>query len=367
MAQFLDRPRCVAIVHQVKKFNIAVYAGDGIGPEVVEQAVRVLAAAQGDCRLEFTHLPWGAEYYEQHRQAVPDDFLGQLKKFDAIFLGALGWPAKMPDHISLAPLIAMRQQFDQYACVRPARLYAGVKTPLANKSPKDIDMVVIRENSEGEYAGIGGRFKRQTADEVAIENAIHSRRGIERIIRFGFETALTRPRRQLTLVTKSNALKHGMVLWDEIFEEVRTRYPSVRSDKQHVDAAAMNFVRCPERFDVVVASNLFGDILTDLGGAIAGGLGLASSANINPERQFPSMFEPVHGSAPDITGKGIANPIAAILSGALMLEFLGQCAAAQRIRIAVESVLDASLGTPDLGGKLTTQQLGEAVVERLNQ
>ena len=352
----------------MKKFNIAVYAGDGIGPEVIEPAVRVLQAAQaklGGFALQLTHLPWGLKYFEQHGHVVPADFLDQLKKFDAIFLGALGWPAKLPDHTTLAPLIAMRQQFDQYACVRPARLSAGVTTPLANKTPKDIDIVVIRENSEGEYVGLGGRFKRNTPDEVAVENAVHSRKGIERILRFGFETALKRPRRQLTMVTKSNALKHGFVLWDEIFAEVRARYSSVQSDRQHVDAAAMNFVRCPERFDVVVASNLFGDILSDIGGAIAGGLGLAPSANINPERAFPSMFEPVHGSAPDIAGQGIANPIAAILSGALLLEFLEQGTAAQSIRAAVESALGAGCGTPDLGGNLTTSQLGEEVVARL--
>jgi len=352
----------------VNSFNIAVYAGDGIGPEVIEQAVCVLQAAQqklGSFELRLTHLPWGQKFCEQHGHVVPADYLDQLKKFDAVLLGALGWPAKMPDHISLEPLITMRQRFDQYACVRPARLYAGVKTPLANKTSQDIDIVVIRENSEGEYAGIGGRFKRNTPDEIALENAIHSRKGVERILRFGFETALKRPRRQLTMVTKSNALKHSMVLWDEIFEEVRPQYPSVQSDKQHVDAAAMNFVRCPERFDVVVASNLFGDILTDIGGVIAGGLGLAPSANINPERTFPSTFEPVHGSAPDIAGKGIANPIAAILSGALMLDFLDQRAVAQCIRSAVESALRDGCGTPDLEGKLTTSQLGEQVAARL--
>lgn len=352
----------------MKSFKIAVYAGDGIGPEVIEQAVRVLQAAQrrsGGMELQLTHLPWGAKHFEQHGRVVPADYLDQLKQFDAVFLGALGWPAKVPDHIALEPLISMRQRFDQYACVRPARLYSGVKTPLANKSPKDIDIVVIRENSEGEYVGIGGRFKRGTPDEIALDNAMHTRKGVERILRYGFETAMKRPRKHLTMVTKSNALKHSMVMWDDIFDEIRKQYPGVQSDKQHVDAASMNFVRWPERFDVVVASNLFGDILTDIGGIIAGGLGLAPSANINPERTFPSMFEPVHGSAPDIAGKGIANPIAAILSGAMMLDFLDLRDAAERIRVAVERTLGEGLGTPDLGGKLSTSQLGGEVEKRL--
>ena len=353
---------------QMKSFQIAVFAGDGIGPEVIEQAVRVLQATQkklGNFDLQLIPVNWGWKHFEQHGRVVPADYLDQLKKFDAVFLGALGWPDKVPDHIALEPLISMRQRFDQYACVRPSRLYSGVKTPLANKMPKDIDIVVIRENSEGEYVGIGGRFKRGTPDEIAMENAIHTRKGVERILRFGFETAMKRPRKHLTMVTKSNALKHSMVMWDDIFEEVRKKYPGIQSDKQHVDAASMNFVRWPERFDVVVASNLFGDILTDIGGIIAGGLGLAPSANINPERTFPSMFEPVHGSAPDIAGKGLANPIAAILSGAMMLDFLELRDAAEKIRNAVERTLGDGLGTPDLGGKLTTSQLGDEVLTRI--
>lgn len=349
-------------------YKIAVLPGDGIGKEVIEQAVRVLGSAQqkaGGFELQLTTFPWGAEFHVRSGVVAPADYLAQLKQFDVVFLGALGWPAKVPDHVALEPLISMRQRFDQYACVRPARLYPGVRCPLAGKRPKDIDIVVIRENSEGEYVALGGRFKRGTPDEHAIENAVHSRKGIERILRFGFETAKQRPRKHLTMVTKSNALKYGMVLWDDVLEELRPQYPGITATKQHVDAAAMNFVRCPEIFDVVVCSNLFGDILTDVGGVISGGLGLAPSANINPERKFPSMFEPVHGSAPDIAGKGIANPIAAILSGAMMLEFLGEREAAETIRTAVEKTLGEGLGTPDLGGKLTTSQLAAEVVKRV--
>lgn len=348
--------------------KIAVYPGDGIGPEVIEQALRVLDATRrkvGGFDLTLTSIPWGADYFVTHGKVAPDDYLDQLRQHDVVFLGALGWPAKVPDHIALTPLISMRQRFDQYACVRPARLYAGVKSPLAGKEPRDIDIVVIRENSEGEYLGLGGRFKKGTPDEFAMENAIHSRKGIERILRFGFETARQRPRRHLTMVTKSNALKHGMVLWDEILEEVAPQYPDVTSTKQHVDAASMNFSRCPEIFDVVVASNLFGDILTDIGGVIAGGLGLSPSANINPERKFPSMFEPVHGTAPDIAGRGLANPVAAILSGAMMLEFLGERQAAETVRTAVERTLGEGLGTPDLGGKLKTSQVADEVLRHL--
>jgi tartrate dehydrogenase/decarboxylase/D-malate dehydrogenase len=278
--------------------------------------------------------------------------------------GAVGWPEKIPDHVTLAPLVKIRQAFDQYACVRPARLYPGLKSVLAGKGPGDIDLVVIRENSEGEYVDNGGRFRRGTPDEVAIQTAIHSRRGIERILRYGFELARKR-RKHLTMITKSNAQRYAYVLWDEVLEELAPQYADVASDKQHCDAAVMNFVRFPERFDVVVASNLFGDLLTDLGGILGGGLGLAPSTNTNPERKFPSMFEPVHGSAPDIAGKGIANPIAAILSAAMMLEHLQLDNAARRIRRAVEQTLADGCQTPDLGGKLTTREMGNAVVQRL--
>jgi tartrate dehydrogenase/decarboxylase/D-malate dehydrogenase len=352
----------------MKPFNIAVLPGDGIGVDVTTEAVRALEATQqkvGGFALQLTRLPWGVAHHGKTGCIAPEDWLEQLRAFDAILLGALGWPAKLPDHLTIEPIITMRQRFDQYACVRPARLFPGVRCPLAGKGPRDVDVVVIRENSEGEYVSLGGRFHKGGADESAVETSIHTRRAIERILRFGFDMAMKRPKRHLTMITKSNALKYGMVLWDEVFEEIRGQYQGVRADKQHVDAAAMNFIRCPEFFDVVVASNLFGDILTDLGGVIAGGLGLAPSANINPERAFPSMFEPVHGSAPDIAGKGIANPVAAILSAAMMLDFLGLRAAGDRIRAAVERALADACFPPDLGGRLTTSQMGDEILRRL--
>jgi tartrate dehydrogenase/decarboxylase/D-malate dehydrogenase len=348
-------------------FKIAVYPGDGIGPEVTDQALRVLQRLQTldtSFRLELTHLPWGVEYYKQHGQVVPDDFLDILRPLDAILLGAVGWPALVPDHVTLAPLVKIRQSFDQYACVRPSKLFPGVRTVLAGKGPEHIDFIVIRENSEGEYVDNGGRLKRGTPDEVAIQTALHSRTGVERILRYGFELARTR-RRKLTMATKSNAQRYAYVLWDEVLEELAPQYSDVAAERQHCDALLMNLVRWPERFDCIVASNLFGDLLTDLGGVLGGGLGLAPSTNTNPERRFPSMFEPVHGSAPDIAGRGIANPLAAILSAAMMLDHLRLPAAANRVRSAVERTLADGCRTPDLGGQLTTQQMGQAVAERL--
>ncbi|HEV3025238.1 MAG TPA: isocitrate/isopropylmalate family dehydrogenase [Pirellulales bacterium] len=349
----------------MQTFRIAVYPGDGIGPEVIAEAVRVLEAVestQDAFHLELTELPWGCAFYHRTGNVAPDDFLQVLRPFDAILLGAVGWPAELPDHVTLDPLVRIRQAFDQYACVRPARLLPGVPCVLANKGPRDVDLVVIRENSEGEYVNIGGRFHVGHPDESAVQTAVHTRRGVERILRFGFRMALER-RRRLTMITKSNAQRFAYLLWDELLEGLRREYPSVEVDKQHADAAVMNFVRCPERFDVVVASNLFGDILTDLGGLISGGLGLAPSSNLCPERTAPSMFEPVHGSAPDIAGKGTANPIAAVLSAAMMLDWLGQPRAAGEIRVAVERVLSAGHTTPDLGGRLSTSQLGDRLVE----
>ena len=350
----------------MSEYRVAVYPGDGIGPEVTAEAVRALDAAAADAgfTLRYTDIPWGYAYWQQTGQLVPDDFLEQLRPHDAILLGALGWPAKLPDHLTLAPLVRIRQAFDQYACLRPAKLYRGVRGVLAGKGPADIDFVVLRENSEGEYLDLGNRFHVGRPDEFALQTAVHTRKGVERVLRFGFRLAQSR-RQQLTMITKSNALRYGYVLWDEIFAEVLGDYPDVAADKQHADAAAMNFVRQPERFDVVVASNLFGDLLTDLGGVIAGGLGLAASTNTNPERQYPSMFEPVHGSAPDIAGQGIANPVAAILSAALLLEWIGHPQAAARVRGAVEQTLAAGLGTPDLGGKLSTRELGDEIVGRI--
>jgi tartrate dehydrogenase/decarboxylase/D-malate dehydrogenase len=351
----------------MKRFRIAVWPGDGIGIEVVREAVRVLKVVQdrmGNFELDTVELPWGGDWYfaNDRRDTVPENFLDELKGFDAIFLGALGDPERLPDHLTLGPLVKLRQQFDQYVCMRPARLYAGVRSPLAD--PGNIDMIVLRENSEGEYLRIGGRAKIGRPEEVAVQAAIHTRSGVERILRFGFDLARTR-RKRLTMITKSNALVFGMVLWDDIFQELRGEYADVESNLQHADAAAMDFVRRPQFFDVVVASNLFGDLLTDLGGVIVGGLGLAASSNINPQREFPSMFEPVHGSAPDIAGKGIANPTATILSAAMMMDWLGLEKAGNMIRSGVEATLRAKEVTRDLGGKLTTSEMGSRVIAHI--
>ncbi len=346
----------------MQEFRIALYPGDGIGKEVLTEVVRVLDHVQrlcGDFELHKTLLPWGADYYFTHGQVVPDDYLEQLRRFDAILLGALGDPGRLPDHVTLAPLVQIRQHFDQYVCMRPAKLYPGVPTPLVK--PGRIDMVVLRENTEGEYIVCGGRAKRGRPDEIAIQTGVHTRSGIERILRFGFELARKR-RKLLTMITKSNALVFAYVLWDDVLESVQHDYPDVESRKLHADAAAMDFVRRPSEFDVVVASNLFGDLLTDLSSVIVGGLGLAASSNINPEKRFPSMFEPVHGSAPDIVGRGIANPVAAILSGAMMLEWLGRGHAAEVIRRGVERAFQRGLVTRDLGGELGTVQMSETIL-----
>jgi tartrate dehydrogenase/decarboxylase/D-malate dehydrogenase len=349
----------------VKCFRLALVPGDGIGKEVLAEAVRVLKGVEervSGFQLQMTELPWGSDYYFAHGSMAPADYLHQLRAFDAVFLGALGDPTRLPDAVSLAPLVQIRQQFDQYVCMRPSVLWPGVCSPL--RSPGTIDMVVVRENSEGEYIVCGGRAKQGEPDEIAVQSAVHTRKGVERILRFSFELAQTR-RGRLTMITKSNALVYGMVLWDDVLEAVRRDYPRVEADLLHADAAAMDFVRRPSRFDVVVASNLFGDILTDLGGVVAGGLGLAPSANINPERKFPSMFEPVHGSAPDIAGKGVANPVAAILSGAMMLQWLGLDDAASLIRTAVKMTLASGDSTPDVGGDLTTKQVADRIIDRI--
>ncbi len=349
--------------HSMKNYSIALYPGDGIGVEVVESAVKVLDALAGESfAMDFKRFDWGTRYHEAHGTVAPDDFLEVLKPFDAVFLGAVGYPEKLPDHITLRPLIEMRQAFDLYACVRPARTYPGIASLLASEDP--IDMVVVRENSEGEYIDNGGRFRKGEPEEFAVQTAIHTRRGIERILRFSYHLARKR-RNRLTMITKSNAQKYGFVLWDEVLERVREEFPDVETDKQHIDAASMNFVRRPETFDVVVASNLFGDILTDLSGAITGSLGLNPSANLNPARSFPSLFEPVHGSAPDIAGKGIANPIGAILSAGMMLDWLGEKECGNRIRAAVELAVEDGSGTPDIGGSLATTEMTDAIIQEL--
>ncbi len=349
----------------MKTYKIAMYPGDGIGIEVTNEVTKVLNKLNSisDFKLELTEFDWGHRYWKKTGNVAPDDFLEQLMGFDAVFLGAIGDPANVPDHISLIPLIKMRQQFDQYACIRPAKLLPGVATPLANRTSEDIDMIVVRENSEGEYVAAGGNFATWSDRGCAVQTSIHTRIGIERILRFGFELAGQRSKKHLTMTTKSNALKYSMVLWDEVFESVRKDYPDIKSDKCHVDALAMNFVCKPNFYDVVVASNLFGDILSDLGAAISGSLGLAPSANINPERKYPSLFEPVHGSAPDIAGKGIANPVAAIRSAAMMLDFLGEKDAANKLDEAINKVLadPNSPKTADIGGKATTSQVGDAI------
>jgi tartrate dehydrogenase/decarboxylase/D-malate dehydrogenase len=345
-------------------FRIAVIGGDGIGPEVINEAVKVAetAIAKHDkAQVEWNILPWSSAYYRQHGIMMPADGWEILQKHDAIFLGAIGSP-DVPDSVTLhGLLLPMRRKFDQYVNLRPAYLYDGVQSPLRDKAPGSIDMMVYRENTEGEYAPIGGRLYQGTPSEMAIQNAVFTRRGCERIMRAAFEGALKR-RKKVTSITKSNAQPFGMVLWDEVFKDVARDYPNVQSSSLLVDAAAMDFVRKPEIFDVIVASNLFGDILTDLSAIITGSVGLAASANINPERAFPSMFEPVHGSAPDIAGKGIANPLAAILSVSMLLEFLGLNKSADAVRAGVASVLKAGKQrTPDLGGTTTTTQMAEAV------
>jgi tartrate dehydrogenase/decarboxylase/D-malate dehydrogenase len=345
--------------------RIALYPGDGIGPEVVDATVAVLdtvARQAGDFVLAYETFDWGIAHYDRHGRVAPDDFLTTLRGFDAIFLGAVGWPARLPDHITLAPLIRLRQAFDLYACTRPARTFPGVPGPLRSDAP--IDVVVVRENSEGEYIDNGGFVAPGTPHEVAVQTAVHTRRGVERILRFAFELARTR-RRRLTMITKSNAQRYGYVLWDRVLAELVPAFPDVETDKLHIDAATLELVRRPHTFDVIVGSNLFGDILSDLTGGVTGSLGLNPSANLNPERTAPSLFEPVHGSAPDIAGKGIANPTGAILSGAMMLEWLGEAAAAASIRRAVEGALAAGHATPDIGGTATTMQLAAAITARL--
>ncbi len=345
--------------------HIAVIAGDGIGPEVIDQALRV---AERALRLESTpvawnHLPWSSAYYRETGRIMPEDGWDILQRHDAVFFGALGQP-DVPEVITLQGLVlTMRRRFDQYVNLRPAYLFDGVQSPLCDKQPGSIDMLIYRENTEGEYAPIGGRLYANTPHELAIHNAVFTHRGCERIMRAAFAGARTRPRKRLTSITKSNAQGHTLGLWDDVFRDLCREYPDVTSHSLLVDAAAMDFVRKPEAFDVVVASNLFGDILTDLSAIVSGGIGLAASANINPERVYPSMFEPVHGSAPDIAGQGIANPLAAILSAAMMFDHLHLPRAAAAMRQAVAQVLKAGKPrTPDMGGRATTLDVAEAVL-----
>ena len=343
--------------------KIAVIAGDGIGREVIPAGVAALEVATrgSGTSLAFTEFPWGCEFYKQHGRMTDADAFERLATFDAIYLGAIGAPG-VPDGASAALILAIRQRFDQYVNLRPMRLLPGLTSPLANRLSADIDMVCVRENSEGEYAGVGGRIHVGTDREVAQQTGVFTRHGIERILRYGFALASARPRKLLASATKSNALTHAMVLWDEVADIVRKDFPDVEYRKYHVDALAARMITHPQTLDVLVTSNLFGDILTDIGSAISGSLGIAPGANLNPARTFPSMFEPIHGSAPDIAGRGIANPIGAIWAGALMLDHLGHRDVHDRILAAVERVVSSGkLRTPDLGGSATTKDVADAI------
>ncbi|MFI0471807.1 tartrate dehydrogenase [Halomonas sp. HMF6819] len=352
--------------------TIAVIAGDGIGTEVMPEGIRALEAAakRFNLDLDFTTFEFGScDYYLEHGQMMPDDWFEQLKGFDALFYGAVGWPEKVPDHISLwGSLLQFRRRFDQYINLRPCKLMPGIQSPLAGRKPGDIDFYVVRENTEGEYSSIGGKMFEGTEREIVIQETVMSRTGVDRVLKYAFDLAKTRPRQKLTSATKSNGISITMPYWDERVAEMAKAYPDVSVDKFHIDILTANFVLHPDWFDVVVGSNLFGDILSDLGPACTGTIGVAPSANINPEGHFPSLFEPVHGSAPDIAGKGIANPIGQIWSGAMMLEHLGHEEAGKAIVDAIEAVLEAGdpqVLTRDVGGQGTTETLGRAIAEKI--
>lgn len=351
----------------MKTHKIAVIAGDGIGREVVPEGVRAVDAAGRRFGATFSwhYFDWSCETYAKTGRMMPADGIEQLSKFDAIFLGAVGHPG-VPDHVSLwGLLIPIRRNFRQYVNLRPVRLFKGIDPPIKNFEPGQIDFCIVRENNEGEYSDIGGRLYQNTEDELAVQQTVFTRRGCDRIMRYAF--ALARKRRShLTSATKSNGIIFTMPFWDERFAAIAKEFPDVRTDQYHIDILTAHFVRHPDWFDVVVGSNLFGDILSDLGPAVVGSIGIAPSANLNPEREYPSMFEPVHGSAPDIAGKGIANPIGQIWSGALMLRHLGETAAADAIEAAIEAVLaNPAARTPDIGGKARTKDVGDAIAEHL--
>jgi tartrate dehydrogenase/decarboxylase/D-malate dehydrogenase len=353
-----------------RRYRIAVIAGDGIGHEVVPEGIRVIEAAgrRFGFTVQWDAVPWGCAYYRETGRMMPEGALGTLAGHDAIFLGAVGDPA-VPDHVSLwGLLIPIRRQFRQYVNLRPVRLLGAIASPLAGRTKADIDFVVVRENNEGEYSEIGGRLYAGTDDEMAMQTAVFTRHGTDRIVRYAFDLARRRPKRHLTSATKSNGIVHTMPFWDERVAAIAAEFPDVRVDKFHIDILAAHFVRHPDWFDVVVGSNLFGDILSDLGPAVAGSIAIAPSANLNPERAFPSMFEPVHGSAPDIAGRGIANPVGQIWAGAMMLEHLGEAEAAEAIVAAIDATLSRpALLTPDIGGAARTTDLGAAIAAAVNR
>jgi tartrate dehydrogenase/decarboxylase/D-malate dehydrogenase len=352
----------------VRDYRIAIIAGDGIGLEVIPEGLRVLdraAEIAGGFRLQRVEYPWSCRWYLEHGRMMPEDGLTKLADCDAIYLGAVGLPASVPDHLSLwGLLLPIRQAFDQYVNLRPVEVLEGVPSPLRDRGPGDVDILCVRENTEGEYSGIGGRFHRGAPEEVALQTSVFTRRGVERIARYAFDRARER-RHRLASATKSNALQYSAVLWDEVVAEVARDYPEVAVTPYHVDALAARFITAPQTLDVVVGSNLYGDILTDLGGAIQGSLGLPASANLDPSRRHPSMFEPVHGSAPDIAGQGIANPMAAIWAGAMMLDHLGESDASRLVMAALRSVARTGPRTKDLGGTAGTAEVGAAIAAAL--
>jgi tartrate dehydrogenase/decarboxylase/D-malate dehydrogenase len=353
----------------LKTYAIAVIAGDGIGKEVVPEGIRVLEAAGANFgfKFEWHSFDWSCQTYLASGKMMPPDGLQQLRRFDAIYLGAVGRP-DVPDHISLwGLLIPIRRSFQQYVNLRPVRLLEGIATPLKNRKPADIDFVIVRENNEGEYSNVGGRIYEGTNEETVVQQTVFTRTGVDRVLRFALNLARSR-KKHLTSATKSNGIIHTMPFWDERFRTLSAEYPDVRTDQFHIDILTAHFVLHPDWFDVVVGSNLFGDILSDLGPAVAGSIGMAPSANLNPENKYPSMFEPVHGSAPDIAGKGIANPIAQIWSGALMLKHLGASEAANAMEDAIATTLaESPIRTPDIGGQSSTTELGEAIAQRLRR
>ena len=351
-------------------YKIAVIAGDGIGPEVINEGVKVLeevARLDGGFQFSFTYFPWGCEFYKETGKMMDDDGIERLKEFDAIFLGAVGAPG-VPDHISLWDLLLnIRKSFDQYINLRPVKLLKGAPTPLKDATQENVDMIFVRENSEGEYAGSGAWLFKNSPNEVVIQNGVFSRKGCERVIRYAYELAKSQ-NKTLTSISKANALNYSMVFWDQIFAEVGKEYPEVKTYSYLVDAASMFMVKDPGRFEIVVTSNLFGDILTDLGAAIAGGMGLAAGANLNPERAFPSMFEPIHGSAPDIAGKGIADPLATVWSASQMLDFFGYTEWGKKLIDCIEKLLvEKECLTPDLGGSASTSEVGDAIINKLKE